>query len=93
MAPVGENVQVNGFSAKKKDETDNKENLWYVYLRSRTKFKVSSESFDDSYHVAERKSPTVRTYFLTVDFLMYILSILFNIIRYAFLYRVTHNNC
>jgi hypothetical protein len=31
MAPVGENVEVNGFSSKRKDETDNKENLWYVF--------------------------------------------------------------
>ncbi|PSN57789.1 Cytoplasmic dynein 1 light intermediate chain 2 [Blattella germanica] len=32
MAPVGENVDVNGFSTKKKEETDNKENLWSAIL-------------------------------------------------------------
>jgi len=30
MALVGGNVEVEGFSSKKKTEGDNKENLWYV---------------------------------------------------------------
>ncbi|XP_069678594.1 cytoplasmic dynein 1 light intermediate chain 2 isoform X3 [Periplaneta americana] len=32
MAPVVENVEVNGFSSKKKEEADNKENLWSAIL-------------------------------------------------------------
>ncbi|KAJ9574697.1 hypothetical protein L9F63_008132, partial [Diploptera punctata] len=32
MAPVVENVDVNGFSSKKKGEVDNKENLWSAIL-------------------------------------------------------------
>ncbi|KAK7789725.1 hypothetical protein R5R35_007293 [Gryllus longicercus] len=32
MAPVGDSVDVNGFSAKKKDDADNKGNLWSAIL-------------------------------------------------------------
>jgi hypothetical protein len=37
MAPVVENVEVNGFSSKKKDEADNKDNLWYMCFTAKIK--------------------------------------------------------